>query len=222
MREIKHHLIEPPPLDRLPPPSPSTSRHARPPQFRRVNPVPHHATLLLLLLLRFQGRDVGRRLRVLAPERGGCVVARRDEVGAAVGGEEGMREGEVAFADEEDAVGGGEGDVCGWGLGWRFRAFGGFAQGRWGRFGLCGWRSPWVWFMAGCFGLWPLRFAHCGGVKSGFEDLIEGRREMVERGSFQFRCYSSVLYSKTISILGAQKFLPPSTSLNHFLYIGLR
>lgn len=130
-----------------------------------------------------------------------------------------MREGEVAFADEEDAVGGGEGDVCGWGLGWRFRAFGGFAQGRWGRFGLCGWRSPWVWFMAGCFGLWPLRFAHCGGVKSGFEDLIEGRRELGRwwsEGAFS----SAVTLAYSIkSILGAQKFLPPSTSLNQFLYI---
>ena len=49
-------------------------------------------------------------------------------MGTGVGAEKGVGEGEVAFADEEDAVGGGKGDV----LGVRFRAVCGLARGRLG------------------------------------------------------------------------------------------
>ena len=117
VRKIKHHPIKASPLDFLP--SPTTVRYSRFPKLGCVNPIPHDA-----ILLRFEGGNVGGCLWVFASERGDLVVASCDYVSAAVGAEKGVGEGEVAFADEEDAVGGGKGDV----RGVRFRAVCGLAR----------------------------------------------------------------------------------------------
>ena len=105
-----------------------------------------------------------RRLRVFALERGGFVEAGRDQVRAAVRGEEGVGEGEVAFADEEDAVCGGEGD--GRSLRGVRAVCGGLERLRAGRFvgvSWWWWRSLGVWFVGGSFRLGFLCFAHLVG-----------------------------------------------------------
>lgn len=71
-------------------------------------------------------------------EDDGLVVASCNDRCAAVVVEEGMGEGEVAFADQEDAVGGGERDFWGEGRGsgaW-FRGVSGLAGFWQGRFGV--------------------------------------------------------------------------------------
>lgn len=102
-----------------------------------------------------------------------------------MGAEKGVGEGEVAFADEEDAVRGGKGDV--WGV--RFRAVCGLA--RW-RLGFRGCRSCFgVWLMTGSFYLWPLCFAHFWGMRVfGYSS---------GDGAFRLRCQASHLWFAAVT-----------------------
>lgn len=125
VRKIEYHSVKASLLDLLP--SSAAFRDSRFSKLGCVNPVPHYAVPLC-----FESGDIGGCLWVFASELGDLIVARRDQMRAMVGAEKGFGEGEVAFADEEDAVGRGERN--GWG--WRFRAICELAQRR-SRFGSC-------------------------------------------------------------------------------------
>lgn len=98
----RHHPPHPPPLPHLLAPSPA----AAPPQPRRIDAI-HDPDALAL-----QIRNALGRVWVLSADVGLAVEGGGEDVAAAVVGVQGVREGEVAFADEEDAVVRVEGD--GW------------------------------------------------------------------------------------------------------------
>ena len=197
MWEIKYHFVKASSFDLLS--SPTAFRYARFPELSCVNPIQHYTTIL-----RFEGGDSGRYLRIFASERGCLIVASRNQMGAAVGAEKGVGEGEVAFADEEDAVFGREGHVGGG----RFRALFGLARGRLGFF-MRGWSFR-VWVVAGRFRLWPLRLAHCslahcslaGWKVAGEYARVDGIRLRCQVAKTTFRVtFSSTSEVRVLSLL---------------------
>ncbi len=92
VRKIEYDFIKASLLNLLS--SPTAVCYSWFPKLGCVNPIPHYA-----ILLRFEGGDVGGCLRIFVSERGGIIVASRNQVSATVGAEEGGGEREIAFAD---------------------------------------------------------------------------------------------------------------------------
>lgn len=117
MREIEYHFVKASLLDLF---SSSTAFcYPRIPQLGGIDAILHYA-----ILLRFEGGNIEGCLWIFASKRGDLIVASGNQISATMCAEEGAGEREVAFPDEENAVGRGEWD--GWG--WRFRTNCGLAQ----------------------------------------------------------------------------------------------